>query len=162
MTPVDDSLRHGIHLLTYHGLLAPAASYRNLVVPQPDDDAEHDDPDRCRTHHSRTGRNDPARRGRRPRRPRTLWADLLRRVFGFQILRCPCGGRHAPYPRKRAQGPRYLLTFLTDPAVVKKILRHLGIEPPPPAPHARPPPELAGPLPALAQVGRVVDLPQHA
>lgn len=34
--------RPGIHLLTYHGILAPAASYRDLVVPQPDEDENGD------------------------------------------------------------------------------------------------------------------------
>jgi hypothetical protein len=28
-----------------------------------------------------------------PRKPRLPWADLLKRVFGDDVLQCPCGGR---------------------------------------------------------------------
>jgi hypothetical protein len=49
-------------------------------------------------------------------------------VFGHEVLRCPCGGR------------RYLLTFLTDPDVIQRILVHLGLQSEL-APRSRPPPE---------------------
>jgi len=49
-------------------------------------------------------------------------------VFQIDILRCACGGR------------RHLLTFLTDPAVIERILAHLDL-PTQPVAHARPPPE---------------------
>jgi len=67
-------------------------------------------------------------------RPHTSWAELLRRTFEIDVLACrECGGRLR------------LLATIEDPAVVKKILSHLGIatECPRPAP-ARPPPETAG------------------
>ena len=52
-------------------------------------------------------------------------------MFRFDVLRCgACGGR------------RYLLTFLTDPAVIAKILDHLGIEDEASDARARPPPEM--------------------
>jgi len=61
------------HQLTYHGVLAPAAAWRDLVVP-----------------------GSPARRlstVRTPRR-RLTWAELLKRVFAIDVLTCPdCGGR---------------------------------------------------------------------
>jgi hypothetical protein len=121
--------RPGVHLLTYHGLLAPAASYRNLIVPQPDERGdEGDDRESCRRHRSRTTSDGTVLPGRLPRRPRTLWAELLRRVFGYDALRCRCGGR------------RYLLTFLTDPDVIERILCHLGLESEL-TPRSRPPPE---------------------
>jgi len=56
------------------------------------------------------------------------WAELLQRVFAIDVLTCPhCGAR------------RKLIALLTDPAVVRKILAHLGL---PTEPHAlrRPPP----------------------
>jgi hypothetical protein len=28
-----------------------------------------------------------------PRKRRLPWADLLKRVFGDDVLQCPCGGR---------------------------------------------------------------------
>jgi hypothetical protein len=120
--------RPRVHLLTYHGILAPAASHRSRIVPQPTDAADDDDDrDRCRGHPPRTTSNGTLLPGRLPRRRRTLWADLLSRVFGHQVLRCDCGGR------------RHLLTFITDPDVIAKILTHLGLESEL-APRARPPP----------------------
>ncbi len=118
--------RPGVHLLTYHGLLAPAASYRDRVLPDPPEEPDDDRLDVC----SRARSADWSRASRTPRRPRTLWAELLRRVFAIDILRCHCGGR------------REVLTFLTDPVVVQKILAHLGLpaRSPPVAP-ARPLPE---------------------
>jgi hypothetical protein len=104
------------HLLTYHGILAPAASHRRHVVPEPPEDRDTD-PRPC--HPSRSASTASTKRSSRPR---TLWADLLARVFGFAVLTCPCGGR------------RSLLAFLTDPLVIAKILDHLGLD------HARPPP----------------------
>jgi hypothetical protein len=62
------------------------------------------------------------------------WAELLRRTFEIDVLACPeCGGR------------LHLLATIEDPAVIRKILSHLGIaaERPRPAP-ARPPPEATG------------------
>ncbi len=120
--------RPGVHLLNYHGLLAPAASDRHRVVPEPPEDND-DDSEPC--HRPRGRAKDPDRPYRAARRPRTLWADLLARVFRVDVLRCSCGGR------------RHLLTFLTDPAVIERILSHLDLPTQPPAvAHARPPPEI--------------------
>ena len=66
-----------------------------------------------------------------PRRRRYyFWSELMRRVFLIDALTCP-----------RCAGTRRLLTFLSDQAVIQKILRHLDLpaEPPELAP-ARPPP----------------------
>jgi hypothetical protein len=63
-------------------------------------------------------------------RPYTSWADLLRRTFEIDILACPgCGGRLR------------LLATIEDPAVVRRILSHLGIpsEWPQPLPARSPP-----------------------
>jgi hypothetical protein len=63
-------------------------------------------------------------------RPYTSWADLLKRTFEIDILACPeCGGRL-----------RFLAT-IEDPAVVRRILSHLGIpsECPQPLPARSPP-----------------------
>ena len=63
------------HLVTYHGVLAPAAAWRDLVVPGP--------ATRLRT-------------SPRTPRQRLTWAELLKRVFAIDVLTCPhCGG-----PRK--------------------------------------------------------------
>jgi hypothetical protein len=58
-------------------------------------------------------------------RQRLSWAQLLARIFHLDVLWCPrCGGR------------RRILSFLTDPPVVRRILTHLGLptEAPPVAP----------------------------
>ncbi len=66
------------HQLRYHGILAPAAAYRDKVVPKPV----------CTTD---SGKN-PVPATARPR-----WAVLLRNTFAVDALQCPrCGGRMRP------------------------------------------------------------------
>ena len=104
------------NLIRYHGVLAPASSVRDAVVPHPEADTE------CS--HIRPGGLAPV--GRVP------WAQLLRRVFLVDVLRCAgCGGR------------RQLVAQVTDPVAIQGILEHLGLAPDEfgPAP-ARAPPEL--------------------
>ncbi|MCE9593676.1 MAG: transposase, partial [Planctomycetes bacterium] len=101
------------HLVTYHGVLAPAAQWRDLIVPvvasSPDSS-----PETCCA--SR----------------RSTWAELLQRVFAIDVLACPyCGAK------------RKLVALINDGVVVRKILAHLGLptEPPQLAP-ARAPPQV--------------------
>jgi Putative transposase/Transposase zinc-binding domain len=127
-------------LVTYHGVLAPAAGLRDRVVPDPlersGEDRDPEPPD------------DAIRRlgiGARPRAPvphvpsrlrgprkAYTWAELLRRVFLVNVLTCPhCGG------------PRRLLAAVFDPQAIESILRCLSL--PTQAPviaAARPPPQL--------------------
>jgi hypothetical protein len=60
-----------------------------------------------------------------PRRRPLPWAQLLMRVFFVDALSCP-----------RCASPMVVLALLSDPPVVQKILRHLGLpaEAPPLAP----------------------------
>ena len=63
---------------------------------------------------------------------RMRWSSLLRRVFDIDVLRCEkCGGR------------RVIVSFITDPPVVRRILAHVGLptEAPVIAP-ARDPPQV--------------------
>jgi hypothetical protein len=59
-----------------------------------------------------------------------LWADLMQRSFGFDVLACPrCGGRLE------------LIALIEEAAVIRRILRHLGLPTEVPAARpARPPP----------------------
>jgi hypothetical protein len=68
------------------------------------------------------------------KRPYFPWAELLRRIFRFDILACPdCGGRLR------------LVSTLEHPPVVEKILKHLSLPIQPPGPLAtRTPAWLAG------------------
>lgn len=95
------------HLVTYHGVLAPAAALRRRIVPAPSS----------------------ARRaaGAQPRdsQHRTPWADLLQRVFAIDVLRCQlCGGR------------REILAMVTEGRVVQAILAALDLPADPPPVHA--------------------------
>lgn len=110
------------HLLTYHGVLAPAAQWRDWIVPA----------------RPRSTPRDPsqalAERALRPdhARKRPTWAELLKRTFEIDVLNCPwCGGK------------RKLIALITDAKVVRAILDHLGLPTSAPtlAP-ARSPPEL--------------------
>ena len=121
--------RPRVHLVTYHGVLAPASPDRALVVPEPPAVPEGPRPP-CRGEPKEDGANGEDRREPRPRRY-YRWAELMQRVFEVDVLLCEhCGGR------------RRVLTFLTDPPVLRAILEHLGLaaDPPSVAP-ARGPPE---------------------
>ena len=65
-----------------------------------------------------------------PSRTNWLWAELMQRSFGFDVLACPrCGDRLE------------LIALIEDPKVVGRILRHLGVPTEVPAARpARPPP----------------------
>jgi hypothetical protein len=54
----------------------------------------------------------------RPRRVNLGWAQLLRRVLDIDALQCPRCPSHRPL---------VVIAFLTDPAVVKRILEHLKL-----------------------------------
>jgi len=69
----------------------------------------------------------PSCGGRRmAERSNLLWAQLMARSFGFDVLACPwCGGRLR------------LIALIEDPRVIRRILGHLGL--PTEVPAARPP-----------------------
>jgi len=101
------------HQLTYHGVLAPAAPWRDLVVPR--------------------GRAATPGTTPHPSIQRLPWAELLERVFAIDALTCPyCGG-----PR------RLIALLSDGPVVRKILeCLNLPTEPLPLAP-ARAPPEPA-------------------
>ena len=91
--------RPRLHLIRFHGVLAPNAGLRAAIVPgppeKPGDDAAHD------AHEA------PARMS---------WARLLRRVFGIDLKHCPqCGGELK------------IIAAIEEPAVIVRILTHLGL-----------------------------------
>ena len=74
--------RPRLHLIRFHGVLAPNAKLRALVVPQePEAPAQEAKPAECEencAHH---------------RPVRLSWAKLLKRVFDLDLEHCPnCGG----------------------------------------------------------------------
>ncbi len=103
------------NLVTYHGAFAPAASSRERVVPLPPED-EGERP----AFRSRQRRPSSAAGEKRKRKPhwrrRSTWAELMRRSFGVDVLVCP-----------HCETRRRLLTFITDPRTIMRVLSHLGL-----------------------------------
>jgi hypothetical protein len=118
------------HLVTYHGVLAPGASMRDLVVPQVDEDGDQEGVDEGVANEEEARSDEvasasvgqrvarvPHRPGKRRRGVRRYytWAELLRRVFGVEVFSCPnCGGK------------RRLLAAIQDPDSIQRVLRSLG------------------------------------
>ncbi|MBX9717124.1 MAG: transposase, partial [Burkholderiaceae bacterium] len=110
--------RPRLHLIRFHGVLAPNAKLRALVVPQAP--AQEDE-----TTEAATGTHCEAETA--PGRPhRISWARLLKRVFDIDMRHCPnCGA-----------GPLEIIAAILQRPVIEKILTHLGLQ-------ARAPPRAA-------------------
>ena len=94
--------RPRLHLIRFHGVLAPNAKLRSPVVPTPARKTTAGEGD-CQHAHSK---------------PLSMtWARLLRRVFDIDIEQCPCGGKLK------------LIAVIEEPAVIEKILKHIGLDP---------------------------------
>ena len=114
--------RPRLHLIRFHGVLAPNAKLRALVVPQrvpqePEASAHEAKPAECEAgcaHH---------------RPVRLSWAKLLKRVFDLDLEHCPnCGGELK------------IIAAILEQPVIEKILTHLGLQaraPPRAAAHGR-------------------------
>ena len=109
------------HQQTYHGVLAPGSSWRDdLVVAGP-----------AARRTSSASADATADERARPAH-RYLWSELMRRVFGLDVLRCAhCRSR------------RRLVSLITERSVIVRSLAHLGLETdPPPIQPTRAPPQL--------------------
>ncbi len=98
--------RPRLHLIRFHGVLAPNAKLRALVVPQvPEAPAQAAKPAECDAncaHH---------------RPVRLSWAKLLKRVFDLDLEHCPnCGGELK------------IIAAILEAPVIEKILTHLGLQ----------------------------------
>jgi hypothetical protein len=108
--------RPRLHLIRYHGVLAPNARLRARVVPQgPPAQA-----------HVATGAAAPAECEQaepvRARAQRIGWARLLERVFDIDLRRCPsCGA-----------GELKIIAAILQRVAIGKILTHRGLDPRPP------------------------------
>ena len=116
MTPRPET-----NVLICHGVLAPRAGWRERVVAS------------GRVAPVPTGSAAPMVPGpdgtAKPSPPRGWrWAALMHRAFAVDVLACPqCGGRLR------------LIATLHDPAVIRKILEHLGLARAGPSPGPAPP-----------------------
>jgi hypothetical protein len=126
--------RPAINLILYHGVLAPYARWRPEVVAygRPESDPATG-PDWTME------RSEAERRGATKPRYWT-WAALMRRAFDLDVLRCP-----------RCAGRMELIATIDDPAVIARILAHLGLpgvrEGPEPASSVSPPRDAQPALP---------------
>jgi hypothetical protein len=99
------------HLVRFHGLFAPNARHRRLVVPAPAPAPASDGAE-----------PDPV-----PTRARMSWAQRLRRVFDIDVSRC-----------SRCGAALRVLAVITEPRAIAAILAHLEARParaPPPTRH---------------------------
>ena len=93
--------RPRLHLIRFHGVLAPNAKLRSKIVPAPAERA------------TETSSEDAHAQGAPAR---MSWARLLKRVFDIDIEHCPnCGGALK------------IIAAIEDPPVIVKILAHLGL-----------------------------------
>lgn len=118
--------RPRLHLIRFHGVLAPNAKLRALVVPQeakaPAQEAKPAECEANCAHH---------------RPVRLSWAKLLKRVFEIDMEHCPnCGGQLK------------IIAAILEQPVIEKILTHLGLQ-------ARAPPRAPARAPARGQALQV-------
>ena len=106
--------RPRLHLIRYHGVLAPNARLRPLVVPQKPEVQER------AAEVAVAGGCDVQTVQSRPHR--VSWARLPKRVFDINVERCPnCGA-----------GELKIIAAILERPVIEKILSHLGLDPQPP------------------------------
>jgi hypothetical protein len=116
------------NLVRYHGVLAPAAALRSLVVPESEHTPEAHRG--CLARRQAPTTDSGNAEGKRRSRPRNYsWAELMKRVFLIDVLECPrCGGRMR------------ILAAINPPEAIRKILECLRLASrPPPIASATPP-----------------------
>jgi hypothetical protein len=102
--------RPRLHLIRFHGVRAPNAKLRALVVPQePEPPAQATQPAECEAN---SAHHRPVRR---------RWAKLLKRVFEIDLEPCPeCGGELK------------IIGATLEQSVVDKTVTQLGLQAQPP------------------------------
>jgi hypothetical protein len=107
--------RPRLHLIRFHGVLAPNAKLRAMVVPQvPPAQAQ------ATTESTVVAECEVETDQARPHR--ICWARLLKRVFDIDMQHCPnCGA-----------GELKIIAAILERPVIEKILTHLGLDPQPP------------------------------
>jgi hypothetical protein len=114
--------RPRINLLLYYGVLGARSTWRaRLRKSEPEQSSAASEP-------APDGESRSV--GAIPSRTNWLWAELMRRSFGFDVLACPrCGGRLS------------LIALIEDARVIRRILSHLRLPTDVPEPRpARSPP----------------------
>ena len=110
------------HLARYHGILAPAAEWRPLIVPKPDVQfSPCANPSAWPESAPDLESEREATTSAPPRRKNYSWSELLRRVFDIDILIC-----------ERCGGPVRVIAAIQEPDMIEKILNHVGLPSKPP------------------------------
>lgn len=94
------------HLIRFHGVLAPNAKLRAMVVPA-GSDGEADA--------SGLAKGESAYAHARP--ARISWARLLKRVFAIDLEHCP-----------NCRGELKIISAILEAPVIERILTHLGLQ----------------------------------
>ena len=98
--------RPRLHLIRFHGVLAPNAKLRALVVPQ--------EPEQ----HTQAAAPAESEAGCQHHHPVQLsWAKLLKRVFEIDMEHCP-----------NCSGELKIIAAILERPVIEKILTHLGLQ----------------------------------
>lgn len=104
-----------MHMVRFHGLLAPNSKFRSKVIPKPKEQnvATHSPNNSYQSHRKMS------------------WAKLLKRTFNIDVLTCPlCSGNCK------------IISAIQDKKAITKILSHLELPTEAPQPHeARAPPQ---------------------
>jgi hypothetical protein len=106
--------RPRLHLIRFHGVLAPNTKLRHFVVPQaPPVQEQETEAETAVDRKVETAQARPQR---------TSWARLLRRLFDIDMHTCPnCGG-----------GKLKIIAAILERPAIEQILAHLGLDPKPP------------------------------
>jgi len=112
------------NLVRYQGIFSPASSWRSSIVPFYSGESESIGHACC---NEKKQERDPERKSSEKEscnHPRNYsWAELMKRVFEIDVLKCECGGRMR------------ILCAINPPEAIAKILNCLGLP-------SRPPPSL--------------------
>ncbi|MDH5540224.1 MAG: transposase [Rhizobacter sp.] len=111
--------RPRLHLIRFHGVLAPNAKLRALAVPQgPPAQGQAATEAAAVAECAVENEDEPVQ----ARPHRISWARLLKRVFDIDMQNCPnCGA-----------GELKIIAAILERPVIDKILTHLGLDPQPP------------------------------
>jgi hypothetical protein len=107
-------------LVRYEGVVAPAAKWRSLVVPAPPTPSPSQDVAPPLQLAAPPPKNTPLAPAKQtPARASAIrWASLLRRVYDVDSLRCP---------QPACDGRMRVVSAITSPRVIRRILEHLGL-----------------------------------
>ena len=113
------------NLVRYHGVLAPSATFRPLIIPESESSASPAHPN-CSAKQQDPAHQAASNKKNSGCRPRNYsWSELMKRIFAVDVLECTrCGGRMR------------ILCAIHPSEAIRRILDCLGLpsRPPPVAP----------------------------